>query len=138
MESGELGGYRRVIQLELLAWNKAERLLAPRGSQTELRTGGAGLECAGSLCGLVELPGSWDLVNPTGHHGRVAPLSDTKTISEMLLGLNMGDLTQTQRRKLPTKAEIAAEDLNEWGYPCNSKYAFRGFVAGAARWERIA
>ena len=50
----------------------------------------------------------------------------------------MEDLTESQRRKLPTKAEIPAEDLNEWGHPCNTKYAFRGFVAGAARWERIA
>jgi hypothetical protein len=49
----------------------------------------------------------------------------------------MGDLTENQRRKLPTRAEIDAEDLNEWGHPCTTKYAFRGFVAGAARWERI-
>ena len=78
MESGAPDGYRRVIQLRLLAWNKGsieEALLAPRGSQIKLRTGGAGLECAGSLWGLVELPGPWNVVNFTGHHRRVAPLS---------------------------------------------------------------
>ena len=69
MESGELDGYRRVAR------KKGYALLAPRGSQIELRTGGAGLECAGSLCESVELPDSWDLVNSTGHHRRVAPLS---------------------------------------------------------------
>ena len=49
----------------------------------------------------------------------------------------MSNLTETQRRKLMTKAEVPAADLNEWGYPASPKYAFRGFVAGAARWEVV-
>lgn len=50
----------------------------------------------------------------------------------------MSDLTQAQRMKLPTKHEIPTEHLNEWGYPRNDMYAFRGFVGGFSRWERIA
>tara|TARA_R100000995_G_scaffold26201_1_gene11441 strand:+ start:631 stop:846 length:216 start_codon:yes stop_codon:yes gene_type:complete len=49
----------------------------------------------------------------------------------------MSNLTETQRRKLMTRAEVPAADLNEWGYPASPKYAFRGFVAGAARWEVV-
>ena len=48
----------------------------------------------------------------------------------------MGTLTQAQRRKLPTKAEIPTDHLNTWGFP-DKRYAFRGFVSGAARWEKI-
>ena len=49
----------------------------------------------------------------------------------------MSDMTMKQRMKLPTKAEIPADHLNEWGFPYK-RYAFRGFVAGFARWEKIA
>ncbi len=45
--------------------------------------------------------------------------------------------TKTQLMNLPTRAEIPDAEMNDWGYPHNAKWMYRGVIGGFARYSII-